>query len=342
MHLRGCESPVVPSWALCQAAAWGRRCPALRAVAGSAWQRPSTTLGADTARSGVTRNLHGCSLTWFEPMSAAGFASVQLSWFCFAAVIVFNSNAAEDKEVVALLLASRHRGWHSKAAGRLAPPIVRTLPCPQSSLSFLDGLFPHGSPVPRGKELLHSRPLLAFLQLQSKTMLPGLLILVPWTTLLSAQFSSGPGTPHGCLPAELVHACASRQCWYHHFGEFVLVTAWWTTSGCRDVGKRHLKRHKAAGTKIMSTSSLIHRYWESEFVRADFCTSGKRSKAAGTILLGGIRTGAPKPTRTGTPVSPLKNFWQRLEIQQTAFLLHLGFSRLLCAGHFTPGGRNLV
>lgn len=112
--------------------------------------------------------------------------------------------------------------------------------------------------------------------------------------------------------------------------------------------KRHLMQHKAASTKIMSTSFLIHWYWESEFVRAacfavtDFCTSGKRSKAAGTVLPGGIRTGAPKPTGTGIPGSPLKHFWQRLEIQQTPFLLHLGFSRLLCAGHFTPAGRNLA
>lgn len=69
-------------------------------------------------------------------------------------------------------------------------------------------------------------------------------------------------------------------------------------------------QHKAASTKIMSTSFLMHWYWESEFVQAvcfavtDFCTSGKRSKAAGTVLPGGIRTGAPKPTGTGIPGSP--------------------------------------
>lgn len=68
---------------------------------GHSGSTPAHTLGVDTVRSGVTRNLHGCSLTWFEPVSAAGFASVQLSWFCFAAVIVFNSNAAQHKEVVA-------------------------------------------------------------------------------------------------------------------------------------------------------------------------------------------------------------------------------------------------
>lgn len=71
---------------------------------GHSGSAPAHALGVDTARSGVTRHLHGCSLTWFEPVSAAGFASVQLSWFCFAAVIVFNSNAARHKEVVALFL----------------------------------------------------------------------------------------------------------------------------------------------------------------------------------------------------------------------------------------------
>ena len=87
---------------------------------GHSGSAPAHTRGVDTARSGVTRNLHGCSLTWFEPVSAAGFASVQLSWFCFAAVIVFNSNAAQHKEVVASFLSSQHQGWLSKATICLA------------------------------------------------------------------------------------------------------------------------------------------------------------------------------------------------------------------------------
>lgn len=106
---------------------------------GHSGRTPAHALGVDTARSGVTRHLHGCSLTWFEPMSAAGFASVQLSWFCFAAVIVFDSNAAQHKEVVASFLSSQHQGWLSKATFHLAPITTlhckNCLPCPPSSFS---------------------------------------------------------------------------------------------------------------------------------------------------------------------------------------------------------------
>lgn len=126
---------------------------------GHSGSAPAHALGVDTARSGVTRHLHGRSLTWFEPVSAAGFASVQLSWFCFAAVIVFNPNAAQHKEVVALflLLSSQHQGWLCK----------NCLSCPPCSLLFLDRPLPHSSPKqsytppsPREREQLFSHPLL--------------------------------------------------------------------------------------------------------------------------------------------------------------------------------------
>lgn len=137
---------------------------------------PAHTLSVDMVRSGVTRNLHGCSLTWFEPMSAAGFASVQLSWFCFAAVIVFNSNAAQHKEVVALFLSSQHQGWLSKATIHLAPvrlsvvktafPALQVPSCPSTDPCPM-GPQSKTSPCPRGREQLFSHPLLGFPQLLS-------------------------------------------------------------------------------------------------------------------------------------------------------------------------------
>lgn len=110
---------------------------------GHAGSAPAHTLGVDTARSGITRDLHGCSLTWFEPVSVAGFASVQLSWFCFVAVIVFNSNAAQHKEEVASFLSSQH--WLSKATIPLAW-IPNCLACPLSTFLFLSRSLPRGSP----------------------------------------------------------------------------------------------------------------------------------------------------------------------------------------------------
>lgn len=142
------------------------------------WRCPSThpRLGVDTARSGVTRDLHGCSLTWFEPVSAAGFASVQLSWFCFAAVIVFSSNAAS-------FLSSKH--WLSKATIPLAW-IQNCLPWPLSPFLFLSRSLPHGSPkqnvpVPQrvGAALLTPLPKLPSAALQGH---PQSLSSALWTT----------------------------------------------------------------------------------------------------------------------------------------------------------------
>lgn len=99
-------------------------------------------------RCGRSHHLRGCSLTWLEPMSATGFASIQLSWFCFPAMIVFNSNAAEHKEVAALLF-SQHWSWLCRATRRAAvmrPATARTLPQRQNFLPFLDRLLAHSSP----------------------------------------------------------------------------------------------------------------------------------------------------------------------------------------------------
>lgn len=128
----------------------GRQCPRARPGLGSGHSAATHTHPAlaTSPCSGLTHHLHGCSLTWFEPVSATGFASVELSWFCFAVVIVFNSNAARHKEVVTSFL-SQHQGWLPKAPSVLHQPgsQLQKLPsCPPHSLSFLDRPLSHGSP----------------------------------------------------------------------------------------------------------------------------------------------------------------------------------------------------
>lgn len=199
--------------AVCQPPPWGKHCPTDSLdpgwSSGHSGSTPAHTLGVDTARSGVTHNLHGRSSTWFEPMSAAGFASVGLSWFCFAAVIVFNSNAAQHKEVVASFLFSRHQGWLSKATIHLAPirlSIVKTafpaLQVPSCSSTDPCPMAPHSktSLCPRGREQLFSHPLLDFSHLLSKAILPQPLTSALWTTKSSNSINltgvkCGPTAP---------------------------------------------------------------------------------------------------------------------------------------------------
>lgn len=111
---------------------------------------PAHTPSVDAACSGVTCNLHGCSLSWFEPMSAPGFASVQLSWFCFTTVLVVDSNAAQHKEVVASFLSASgltFKGYHPSCTDMtlICKNCLSFLP---NSLLFLDKTIHYNSPSP--------------------------------------------------------------------------------------------------------------------------------------------------------------------------------------------------
>lgn len=157
-------------------------------------------------RCGGSHHLRGCSLTWLEPMSATGFASVQLSWFCFPAMIAFNSNAAEHKEVAA------SRSILSIEAGFAGQPVVLQrydlrlqgffLSVSSHSLTDSQALSPQlpraKFPMPRGREQLSSHPFLTFLWLQSSAVLLGAVMSVPGHQVIAQDRSDlgrrGPRT----------------------------------------------------------------------------------------------------------------------------------------------------